>query len=244
MNTPRLSPIYFKVSLFQYSRGREYMPIHTRAQLKSSLSGSNLSLHSQRYRPEELKKYGPPLKIWDLSSKQLNVAVKKPLGPSCNVACPLGFHLEAIHPCKAFSVGQHPINFPMSTWSFMNWIWLLILWLGRSTLIHYVVFRMQVAEDAFGCDAVAFWYVPFSLIAADPTVEFPAASMIGLGSWTIHGGTPGLFREFAEPALSEEVLVGGGWDEPAPPKGKAILKCSEGAMRRGHHTHWGSCSRD
>ena len=55
MNTPRLSSISFKVSLFQYSNGREYMRIHTGAQLKSSLSWSNLSLHSRRYKPEELK---------------------------------------------------------------------------------------------------------------------------------------------------------------------------------------------
>ena len=136
-----------------------------------------------------------PRKIRDLSSEQLNVAVKKPLGPSYSVTCPLGFNLEAIHPCKAFSIGQNPRNLPMSAWSFMNWIWLFILWLGRSTFICSTVFGMQVAEDAFGCDVVAFWSVPFPLIAVDPAVEFPAASIFGPGPWSVHGGTPVLFRE-------------------------------------------------
>jgi len=75
---------------------REYIRIHTRAKLKSSLSGSNLAFQFGRYRLEELKKYGPPSNMQDLSSTQWKMAVKKPLGPNCRVTCPLGFHFEAI----------------------------------------------------------------------------------------------------------------------------------------------------
>ena len=126
MKTPNLLPMFASVSSFQYSTGREYMRIQTRAQLKSSLSRLNLAFQSQRYSPEELKKYGPPSNMRDVSSTQWKMDVKKPLWPTYRVTCPLGFHFEAIHPCRAFSVGQKPRNLPMNAWSCINWILLLI----------------------------------------------------------------------------------------------------------------------
>lgn len=169
----------FKISSFQYSERSEYMRIQTGAQLKSSSSGLNLAFQLRRYRPAELKKYSPPSKMRVLSSRQVKIAVKKPLVPSYRVTGPLGFHLEAIHPCRALSVGQKPRNLPMNAWSLIYWISLLICSLGRSILILSVDLGMHVAEEAFGFDEEAFVLVLLSFVAAWPASAVPSLSVTG-----------------------------------------------------------------
>lgn len=80
------------------------------------------------------------------SSMQLNIVVKNPFGPNFRSMCPFGFRLVAIQPFKAFSFGQNPINFPIRAWCFMNWIWVLILWLGNSIFGHPMATDLQVVE--------------------------------------------------------------------------------------------------
>lgn len=134
----------------QYSSRSEYIMIHTGAQVRSSLSGLNLATQSLRYSPTELETSGPSSMILYLSSRHKKITVKNPFSPSCNVTWPLGFHLAAIQPYRAFSVGQNPINFPMSAWCFMYWIHSLILWPGNSILGLLFAIGLQVFEVTLG----------------------------------------------------------------------------------------------
>ena len=110
---------------------------------------------------------------------QMKIAVKNPFGPSCRVTCPLGFHLAEIHPCKAFSVGQYPINFPMSAWSFMYWIWPLILWLGSSILGHSTAMGLHVIDVTLGISCFPILPSCTSLRLFDYSVGVFVVSCIG-----------------------------------------------------------------
>lgn len=114
--------------------------------MRSSLSGLNLAVQFLRYSPAELKKYGPSLRIQNLSSRHRNITVKNPFGPSCSEIWPLGFHFAAIQPYSAFFVGQNPMNFPMSAWSVMYWILSLIFWLGSSIFGLSTAIGLHVLE--------------------------------------------------------------------------------------------------
>lgn len=89
-----------------------------------------------------------------LSLRQLKIEVKNPLGRSCSVTFPFGFHLALMHPCRAFSVGQNPMNLPMSSWSLMYYISPLIVWVGSSILGHLVAIGLHVAKVALGASVV------------------------------------------------------------------------------------------
>lgn len=232
MKVPSLLPMSASVSSFQYSTGREYILIQIGAQLKSSLSGLNLGFHSVIYSPEELKKYGPPSNIHILSSTQWKMAVKKPFGPSCRVTCPLGFHLEAIHPCKAFSVGQNPRNFPMSAWSYMCWISPLMRWLGRSTLIRSAAFGIHVAEVAFGCDDEALLCASFSEFTSAVWVVCNFSAFVLCSSCAGLGPMPKGFRGVVFCSLSEIGVSNGGEAELSPPTVFAIAGFQQEYQRR------------
>ena len=57
--------------------------------------------------------------------------VNHPYESSCRSNWAFSFHLSSIHPCKACSVGQNPINLPISAWSFIFCALTLILAAGN-----------------------------------------------------------------------------------------------------------------
>ena len=82
MKVPRVFPMSIIIYSFQYSEGRQYILIQTRAMVRFSLFGLKRSFQGLRNRPAELKEYGPFLKILVLSSSLKKMMVKKPLAPN------------------------------------------------------------------------------------------------------------------------------------------------------------------
>lgn len=94
------------------------------------------------------------------------------------MTCPLGFHLEAIQPCRAFSVGQKPINFPMRAWSFIYWIRAFIRWLGKSILGLFGTIGLQVEDKGA---AVSCWACVVGVLGAIVSCFLSAASLFAGG---------------------------------------------------------------
>ena len=117
--------------------------------MRYCLSGLKRLTKLHRYRHAELKKYGPPSMLWFLSSMQVKIMLKKPLAHRCRLMWPLGSHLEEIHPRRAFSVGQKPMNLPIKAWSFIYWILSLIRCTRSLILVLVVALGMHVEEVMF-----------------------------------------------------------------------------------------------